>query len=344
MRYRLFFALCVPLMLWGCRIIPPVQQNDGETKQASVFDNNTMQRQFESLTFRVYRIVTYVTYESQVFEQGSGLTLKDLEGQGFDFSLIKARLTHNESFSGTGILIKGNAGKSLLLTCAHVIDFPDTVFTYDDNASSSGHRYLLGLSVKTSQVIQVSGNNLHCRAEILVSDPVNDLALLEIPPGSGEVHGVIPMAVGSDLAWGDRVWLTGYPSGRFMMTSGLISNPGNSDGLLMTDAPFSEGYSGAPAFVYDRRANGFRLAGIGRSVAARSSYVLRPEKEIHEAPYNISLPYTGPVYVRTEREPAPGVTFLIGSSMLDDFLKSCDAVLQLNGWGGLAREMRQEVN
>lgn len=331
-------------MLCGCRVISPVQQNNGETGQASVFENNPMQRQFESLTLRVYRIVTYVTYESQVFEQGSGLTLNDISGRDIDFSVVKARLVHNDSYSGTGFAIRGNEVKALLLTCAHTIDFPDTIFTYDDNANASGQRYLLGLSVKTSQVIQVSGNNLHCRAEILAANPAIDLALLEIPLTSGDDRAVVPMAEGSKLCWGDRVWLTGYPSGRFMMTSGLISNPGASDGLLMTDAPFSEGYSGAPAFVYDQRANGFRLAGIGRSVAARSSYVLRPEKEIHEVPYNTSLPYTGPVYVRTEREPASGVTFLIGSSMLDDFLESCDAVLQIHGWGGVAREMRQEVN
>ena len=341
MRYRLLYVLCIALMLCGCRIISPVQHNNGETGQTSVFENNPMQRQFESLTLRVYRIVTYVTYESQVFEQGSGLTLNDLTGRDFDFSFVKARLVHNDSYSGTGFAIKVSEGKALLLTCAHTIDFPDTVFTYDDNANASGQRYLLGLSVKTSQVIQVSGNNLHCRAEILATDPASDLALLEIPLTSGDDRAVVPMAEGSKLSWGDRVWLTGYPSGRYMMTSGLISNPGASDGLLMTDAPFSEGYSGAPAFVFDQRADVFRLAGIGRSVAARSSYVLRPEKEIHEAPYNTSLPYTGPVYVRTEREPAPGVTFLIGSSMLDDFLKSNDAVLQKKGWGGIAREMRK---
>lgn len=344
MRYRLIYVLCSTLMLCGCRVISPVQHSNGETAQASVFENYSMQHQYESLTLRVYRIVTYVTYESQIFEQGSGLTLNDLTDRDIDFSVVKARLVHNDSYSGSGFAIKGNDGKALLLTCAHTIDFPDTVFTYDDYANASGQRYLLGLSVKTSQVIQVSGNNLHCRAEILAADPANDLALLEIPLTTGAIRVVTPLSEGGKLSWGDRVWLTGYPSGRFMMTSGLISNPGASDGLLMTDAPFSEGYSGAPAFVYDRRVNGFRLAGIGRSVAARSSYVLQPEKEIHDASYNTSLPYTGPVYVRTEREPAAGVTFLIGSRMLDDFLKSCDAVLQIKGWGDIAREMRKVVD
>lgn len=332
-RFFLLLSFLV-LLIPACRVFESLPEKNGAIRYAGVFGNDIMQQQYEVFTASVVRLTVFVSYQTQVFEPDSRITLPVL-ASGADLSATRARLIHNESFSGTATVVAVNGNKALLLACAHNVNFPDTLFSYDDRADLLGNRYLLGLSVKTGEVIQVSCPSGVLQASITGMNAGYDLAFLEIsadagielPPPAGQ-----KLVAKEDLHWGDFLWLTGYPSGRFMMTTGIISNPGSKEGFLLTDAPFSDGYSGAPALVYDQVAGEFKLAGIGRSVAAHSGYVLKPEKKIHEAAYNTALPYTGQVYVDIEKQPASGVTFIVSPELLKAFYLENTKNLKLAGW------------
>lgn len=332
-RFFLFLSFMISAVS-ACRVSEPLKENDNPARFTGIFANREIQQQFETFTASVVRLTIFVSYQSQVFEPDSRITLSGL-ADGTEFNATLARLVHNESYSGTATVLAVKGNKALLLSCAHNVSFPDTIYAYDDRADLSGNRYLLGLSVKSGEVVQVSGPTGTLHAAIIGLDAVHDLALLEIS-AVRDIQFLKPaglkMAKKADLHWGDRLWMAGYPSGRFMMTTGIISNPGNNDGILLTDAPFSEGYSGAPALVYDQISREFQLAGIGRSVAAHSDYVLKPEKKIHEITYNTALPYTGQVYIEVEKHPAPGVTFVVDSKSIAGFIQKNSDLLIAHGW------------
>lgn len=324
----------ISVILAGCKIASHVSGPDEAMHFQSVFTEKKMQSAYETFTNSVVKLTTFVNYQTILFEPDSSISINDIsdeDGLGY----TRARLVQNESFSGTATILGISDRRALLIACAHNVSFPDTLFTYADKADSQGNRYLLGISFKTALVLQVNTEMGTFKARVIAMDRENDLALLEL---ESETEIVLPPPANlkpvslSKLLWGDRVWLCGYPSGRFMMTSGLISNPNREQGVLMTDAPFSDGYSGAPALVCDLQSGQFRLAGIGRSVAARSAYVLKPEKKIHETAYNTSLPYAGPTYVEIEKLAAPGVTFITSADLIYRFIQENFEILDAQGW------------
>lgn len=327
----------ISVILVGCKVASPVSESDEALQFQSVFPEKKMQSAYETFTKSVVKLTAFVNYQTILFEPESAISIDDISDED-GLAFTRARLVQNESFSGTATIIGVEGGKALLMACAHNVSFADTLLTYSDKADSWGNRYLLGISIKTAQVLQVGCAFGTFQARAIALDAENDLVLLEL---KSETEIVLPPPVNlkpvslSELHWGDRLWLCGYPSGRFMMTSGLISKPDEKQGILMTDAPFSDGYSGAPALVYDLQSGEFRLAGIGRSVAARSVYVLKPEKKIHEAAYNTSLPYTGPTYVETEKQAVPGVTFVTSSDIIRRFLEENYGMLAEHDWQGV---------
>ncbi|MFH1120469.1 MAG: serine protease [Bacteroidota bacterium] len=318
----------------ACRVMNPVPQPEPSSGFESVFPDENARKRFEELAPSVIRLTAYINYRTIFFEPDSLVTLLEIK-KDLALSFIRASIVRNESYSGTATILSVKGNSALLLSCAHNVSFPDTLFTYNDKANMHGERYLLGLSVKTGQILVLNGPVGVMQAKVLVADTENDLALLEVEAvqvTSIPCCPVLKLAEVSSLNWGDRVWLAGYPSGRFMLTSGLLSIPEDTDGIILTDAPFSEGYSGAPALVYNLKAGEFLLAGVGRSVAAHSEYVIRPEKKIHEIAYNTALPYEGPNYVEIEKQAAPGVTFIASSDIISGFLRSNRGVLEENGW------------
>ena len=90
-------------------------------------------------------------------------------------------------------------------------------------------------------------------AEVLRTDPTNDLALLRIdlPPGST----VAPLGDSDQVQVGDDVIAIGNPFGlEQTVTQGIVSalqrdwRPDAPQGLIQTDAPINPGNSGGPLF------------------------------------------------------------------------------------------------
>lgn len=90
-------------------------------------------------------------------------------------------------------------------------------------------------------------------AEVLRTDPANDLALLrvDLPPGSA----VAPLSDSDQVQVGDDVIAIGNPFGlEQTVTQGIVSavqrdwRPDAPQGLIQTDAPINPGNSGGPLF------------------------------------------------------------------------------------------------
>ncbi|NVO20591.1 MAG: trypsin-like peptidase domain-containing protein [Bacteroidetes bacterium] len=279
--------------------------------------------QLETILRSVKKVNCYTVYKTYVFGEQSHITLASLTEKDA-FSNADARITSNEATSGTALVIQSDENKIALLTCAHIVNLPDTIISWSEYSDLEANHYLRSISFKTKEQITVrdipNGNGFR----ILACNHDKDLAILgrEYEPAlSGQIIPVFPYPTGhsAEIRWGTFIYLAGYPAGQLMLTKGIVSKSNDPDNHLLTDAPFNEGFSGGIALALKDGIPNFELIGIGRSVTASKEYFLKPEKEIFEYDYNPSIPYQGPLYVKSKNEINYGITWLIPVDRIRDF-------------------------
>lgn len=301
------------------------KNNTPTLEYVSVFQTPQIREKFEILERSVVKLNIYVSYQLAVFSPGSNV----LPAQVSDESVLlntMARVVRNESFNATAFVVSADNEYFYLLTCAHSVVFPDSLITYDSRANESGERYVISYAKKTGQLLQLHMPSGVQEAEILKFDKKTDLALLRCQRRAfiDLIYPALPdPKSGGGVNRGDLLWIPGFPAGKSMLVQGIAGKADN-DGVFITDAPLSEGYSGAPVFAYSNILENFLLVGVGRSVAAKSDYVLKPEKGIHETAYNQVLPYQGQTFVSIENRPVAGVSYVIGAETISDFLRFCE--------------------
>lgn len=323
--YRHFMLLLLTAILLNSCNRNFIQKDAPTLEYASVFQTPQIRDKFELLERSVVRLNIYVSYQLAVFSPGSNV----LPAQVSDESVLQntmARVVRNENFNATAFVVAADKEYFYLLTCAHSVVFPDSIITYDSRANETGQRYVISYAEKTGQLLQLYLPSGVQEAEILKFDKKTDLALLRCQRKT-LIDFNLPVLSdyksGKGIKRGDLLWITGFPAGKSMMLQGIAGKT-DQDGVFITDAPLSEGYSGAPVFAYNNMLQNFVLVGVGRSVAAKSEYVLKPEKGIHETAYNQVLPYQGQTFVSIENRPVAGVSYVIGAEIINDFLRFCE--------------------
>jgi S1-C subfamily serine protease len=219
-------------------------------------------------------------------------------------------------------LIAAAHNKAILLTCAHIIDFPDTIITYFDVEHKSN---IQSISILEEMNIFINelpdGENL----EVLSIDNENDLALLGTDLGNIQDFIPVfnyPLGKSQELDWGSFVYIIGYPIGNKMITRGIVSNPEKTkQGTFLIDALFNKGFSGGLVLAIRDGVPNFELVGLAKSVSAEYNYILIPAKERHEFSYNPKIPYQGESYVMLKEEINYGITNAITVEEIVDFMK-----------------------
>jgi S1-C subfamily serine protease len=327
----ILIVLCLMIFLVSCNTVKQRQPEYFTGRYESVFPDDQARKQFNEMSRSVIRLTSYVNYQLSIFENGSQVTL-DMAEDTSVLTKIRARVNRNESFNGTAFIIAQDDSSLFLVTCAHTVSFPDTIISWDNKADNNGNRFLLSIARKSSSLVQASFPERAVRMKILSIDESSDLALLQTEEITGNINPLsAAQKLCTSLQWGDKLWIAGFPTGRFMLTTGLAAKPG-SDGIFATDAPLSEGYSGSPVMVYDIEAKSFGLAGVARSVPAKALYVLKPEFEIHEVQYNPAIPYTGPVYAATDYRSVAGVSLIVSSERVLSLMHRSGFALKDNKW------------
>lgn len=140
--------------------------------------------------------------------------------------------------SGSGVVIKGGNGISLILTCSHVI-------------TSEGD---------TAKSAKITHNGKTVIGDVIANDPKLDLALLEVK----DSWPVAPMYLDPVIV-GEPDLVVGYPLNfGIAITSGFIGQMFNrKDGDQQESASMWPGNSGGGVFVYR---HGWKLAGISEAV------------------------------------------------------------------------------
>jgi S1-C subfamily serine protease len=225
----------------------------------------------------------------------------------------------------------------LLLTCAHVVAFDDTVVSYHRDADGKSTPYVKNIAFKNRLVSYVSTLPEGGEVEILGIDHQTDLALIgrqfssELPSFLPEF--AYPLGEARDLEWGSFVYLFGYPSGNKMVTKGIVSSPnkGGKGGFLV-DALFNRGFSGGIALAIRDGVPNFELVGLVRAVSARSSYVLAPRPEADAQEYDPTVPYSGEIYVERRTEIESGIVQAIPVDAIRTFIEANRGKLRSGGY------------
>lgn len=316
--------MMLQIILAGCHR-QPVHNPIGQqplTHYGSGIPEESELEMLNTIGLSVKKISCYAEYTTWVFARHSGMR------PGSDFSSLSARAVRvmrtPESVLGTATILSYSTDKVLAVTCAHVIGFPDTLYTYHES-DITGEQLIYTASIKKSQINYVKEIPVAGGLKILAIDETADLALLggtlsaelETPPA-------LPVKIGKSqlLECTNRAWSIGFPIGYRMVTEALVNNPGfDNRGGFMLDAVFNPGYSGGLTLAFNLISRKFEVVGFGRSAPSSPQFILTPSGTPGLDRYPPQEPYTDKVFVQQRAELAHGLTFVSPSEALIKLLQ-----------------------
>ncbi|MFH0989005.1 MAG: serine protease [bacterium] len=233
----------------------------------------------------------------------------------------------NPSTSGTALVVYSRDSKIALLTCAHIISFPDSVVSYYLDEHQKRTEHIRSIAFKEEQLIYLSDIGGGTPLQILANDPIHDLAIIGNRLDRGFALNILPfpypMGRARELEWGSFVYLFGYPHGYKMITKGIVSNPkGRLDGTFYVDAVLAQGSSGGITLAIRDGVPNFELVGLVKLVPAQNYYVLTPPKTLENAEYDPVELYKGDIVVEQRTDIQYGIVQIISSERIVDFLES----------------------
>lgn len=242
----------------------------------------------------------------------------------------------NTTLAASTILLSCRGRRVLLLSTAHVLDFPDTSLAFYGDAGGRPGEFVRAVSVKEKQVNYVAVLPEGGEVEILALDTALDLALLgrtfSSSPCAAQRSAPFARGAAAELEWGTHVFIFGYPSGLRMVTSGIVSSPRRDrNASFLVDAASNRGYSGGPVLALRDGIPNFELVGVVRQVSAHSSFVLVPGRE-EGFEYDPGVPYTGSVFPERLTEIDHGMTQVTSAEVIGEFLEKVRPAVESQGY------------
>lgn len=331
-RIRLFFQgmgilLSLILMMACAGNIPAGGKSlayDGKYDIIEPFGENAAA--IERLMDTVHMISVTAYYVTYTFPFEDRIRNKDLTEELLNSGKYK-KGRKTKSSVGTSALIYSEQNRAAVITCAHVIDFPDTIHTYYKEDINDTTLFLYQIGIKIRQQNYVADLPQGGGFKPLAVSKEMDIAILGkqfvwTPERSKLPVLSLPVGTASELTWGNRVFLIGFPAGKRMLTTGLVSQPRrNKRNDFLIDANFNRGSSGSLVLAIRDGIPNFELVGIANAVAAEDDLVLQPDSEYINSQEDYLLPYKGPILVGPKKSIKYGITFGIGIDGIMKFIE-----------------------
>jgi hypothetical protein len=303
------------------KIYPTLQ--DG--KYDSEFPYRGCSDQLEEISWSIKRITSTAFYKTYTFNPSHQLKFDQISASNIT-ELAVSEGYADQSSSGTGAIIYSGIGRVALLTCAHTINYPDTIVSYVADAEGSKTDFVDALLIKESQSVYVAGFPGNSMVDILTIDSKLDLAIIGKDYGafSNEIFPLFnyPLGKAKELEWGSFVYVLGYPLNYQMITRAIISTP-NKDGKgsFVIDAVVNRGSSGSFVLAIKDGVPNFELVGIVQWVPEEESNILIPKILKNNEPYNPIVPYRGEEFVKRYSSIRYGIANIISIETVIGFLK-----------------------
>ncbi len=302
----------------------------------SEFPSRGSSKQLEQISESVKMVTAIAYYRAFSFLPEDRIRRSDITQELLD-AHEKESLLINKSLSGTATILWAEGRRVALMTCAHIVAFPDTEVAYHLGPDRRPTPFLKTFSVKERQLNFVGILPEGGALDILAMDRGADVAILgkqfEQMPSIPIPVFPYPPGRASDLQWGSFLYLFGFPSGYPMVTKGIVSSP-NRDrrGAFLTDAVIGGGFSGGIAVAVRDGVPNFELVGMVKMVSARSSYVLRPPRDEGQIEYDPTVPYAGEVFVEKDTDIEYGVSQAVPIEAILEVLDANRSALAARGY------------
>ena len=320
----ILFALMLFLSACSEKTFQTIYPTLSDGQYDSEFPYRNCSQELDEIANTVKKLYCLVEYDQYFFSEGDQLDRKSIKDSRFK-RIAHSKSFFNESVHGTATIIYKDDSRVAVLSCAHIVDFADTIFAYFYDGLGNKLKILESIAIKRKQqnfIRDLPGDGL---LEIIAIDDEKDIVILgnrfsNIGPEVGAFN--YPVGHSSDLEWGSFVYVMGFPGGHQMITRGIVSNPSpGHKGEFLIDALFNPGVSGGVVLAVRDGVPNFELVGIARSVAVKYKNVIKPGKKSHEEIYNPNVPYKGELYVKIEKDINYGVTFAIAIDEVADFYR-----------------------
>ena len=298
----------------------------GDGKYDSEFPYKGSSDELERITQTVQRITSTGFYKTYFFKFEDEVTLDKIRNNSPEEFAEQSGLA-DQSTSGTATIIYHNEGKVALLTCAHVVNYPDTVTTYFYNKDGDITQYVEALLVKDVQVIYAAGFPEGSKLDIIAMDKKLDIAIIgrDYHQLKDYIFPVFnyPTGAAKDLEWGTFVYVFGYPMNYQMITKALVSSPNrDSEGSFLLDAVVNKGFSGGIVLAIKDGVPNFELVGIVQWVPEEDNNIIAPSKRIDDEPYNTLIPYEGEFFVKRDSDIKYGIAKIISIESIQEFIEN----------------------
>jgi len=303
-----------------------------EPEKTSYKADEMILRKINEIERSVLKISCSAFYENYDF--GEPLLENEISN---DLNVYKKRLT-TKTVAGTGLILLQNPESILLVTVFHLFNFEDTLKTYYMGKNNKSTNLLHSLSIKTGDAIFVGHkNSTNSRGNLIAWDEANDLALIETPSSQNKLSelpfaGKIEKSVNIKL--GQPLYLLGFPRGFFMVSRGLAS-PSKYKNKFIVDVSFNRGSSGSIVFTIDLKNNSYKYVGMANMMAYDSQHVLAPAENTTISNHDESLIYEGESYIKELKLINYGLTFVIKSDVIFEFLHENRVLLSQYGFYGI---------
>lgn len=293
-------------------------------KYDSEFPYRNCSEQLEDIASSLVKVDVLVFYQTYSFGLDDKITEEQIKNAGRNLKDLGGVINvYTESVGGTALTIYDANGRIAFLSCAHVVDYPDTVinyFPYPEN------RYVQAVGIKARQSNSISTLQDGKGLEILAIDSKADIVIMGKEYEQVDKELAVfnyPMGESEELEWGSFVYIMGYPMGHAMITRGIVSDPQRiRKGSFLIDAVFNHGFSGGPVIAVRDGVPNFEMVGMVRSSAATKKYYLVPADNENIPELNLNEPYHGELKLISENEIKYGITFSVTTEALRNFYNS----------------------
>ena len=332
-----FLPFIVLLILAACSgtSYETVYPTLSDGKYDSEFPYRNCSEQLEEIAGSLVKLDVLVFYHTYSFSLDNKISLETIHNKNTKIAdLASAKDVFSETVGGTAVTIYYSDSRIAFLSCAHIIDYPDTVITYFPSPDDD---YIQLIGIKAKQQNSISNIPSGEKLEVIAMDRKSDIAILG-KNVSGERKNDItvfsyPMGDSEELDWGSFVYIMGYPMGHAMITRGIVSDPKRiQKGSFLIDAVFNQGFSGGPVIAVRDGVPNFEMVGMVKSSAATNKFYLAPKNEENLTELNFSETYDGPLRLVAEKDIKYGITFSVTTEILRQFFKKNKQELKDQGY------------
>ena len=286
---------------------------------------------------KTVKLITNLTfYQAYDFPMDKKIQRNDLNEKNIERKSTRKYVLEQPA-SGTATVIAKNYDKIALLTCQHIVSAADTLINYYLDENGMPTKFVQNVAIKSRESINIISMPWLKNLEILVSDDDLDIAIIKATLYSGP-NLVVPvfnfkMGKAAELNWGTFVYIFGFPNGKKLISTAIVSNP-NRDKKhgFIVDATMHRGVSGGLILALRDGAPNFELVGMALAISAEREYILRPDMDIKLSDIHFGRPYNGEVFIDKRMKINYGITYAVSIEAIQDFISSKRQIILNEGF------------